>query len=160
MFPSRNPTFGVRALLLLVMCFSLICPHSALATDALASDGPAALTYTWSATIGAAPQPGFADATGIDVGPDGNVYVSDATRNDIQVFTPAGAFIRRFGAAGSGPGEFREIADVAVPGDKVYAADRDNARVQVLSQAGALLGTVDGRQPVPNAASVRLPVRV
>jgi hypothetical protein len=159
MSPVSIPAL-TRTLLLLVALLSLVLPPAALASPVFAPDDPAALSYAWSATIGAEPQPGFAQPTGIDVGPDGNIYISDATRNDVQVFTPAGVFLRKLGSVGSGSGQFRELADIAARGGKLYVADKYNARVQVLSAEGALQATVDGRQPVPNAAQVRLPWRV
>lgn len=157
MSPSRSLTFAVRMVTLLVLSLSLVLPQAA---RAAAPDNPADVAFAWSATLGAAPPPGFANATGIDVGPDGNVYISDATRNDIQVFTPTGAFVRKFGAAGSGAGEFRDAADVAAVGGKVYVADQNNARIQVLTPEGALLALVDGRLPVSGLANPRLTWRV
>lgn len=148
----------IRALVPCLLLLTLLTPQPVLASAA--PDAPGAVSFTWSAIWGDAPQPGFGQATGIDVGPDGNVYISDAVRNDIQVFTPSGELVRRFGSAGSNAGQFREPADVAVRNDKVYVADQGNARIQVLTSAGAPLMQIDGRQPIPGSADVRLPARV
>lgn len=145
-------------MLLSVLLITLILPQPLVAQAA--PDVPEGVSFAWSATWGDAPQAGFGDPTGIDVGPDGNIYISDATRNDVQVFTPSGQPVRRFGSAGSDAGQFREPADVALRGDKLYVADYTNARVQVLTLAGAPLLQIDGRQPLAGAASVRLPVQV
>ncbi len=154
----RHPVVG--RLTLFVLALALVAPPATFAANAASPDVPSDVTFAWAATIGSAPQPGFARPTGIDVGSDGNIYISDATRNDIQGFTPGGAFVRKVGVAGSGPGQFRDPADVAARGDKLYVADRNNARVQVLDSQGALLASVDGRQHIPGSMSVRLPTRV
>ncbi len=148
-----------RVLALCTVLLTLVLPWST-ASQAALTEQATEVSFAWSATWGDVPRPGFGQATGIDFGPDGNVYISDAVRNDIQVFTPAGEPVRGFGSAGSEPGQFREPGDVATRGDKVYVADRSNARVQVLSPGGAPLAQIDGRQPLPGTAASRLPSRV
>ena len=73
------------------------------------------------------PQPAAGTYTGgVDIGPDGNLYVvSDAT-SEIVVMTPDGALVRRWGHAGTGAGAFRPgwALDVAVaPDGTVYVSE-------------------------------------
>ena len=44
--------------------------------------------------------------SGIDIGPDDDVYVADSKRHKILVFDKAGTFLREFGDGGEGPGVF------------------------------------------------------
>jgi DNA-binding beta-propeller fold protein YncE len=71
-------------------------------------------------------------------------FLADAAHNRVLGFGPEGALRARIGAgggdgtAGSGPGEFKGPAAVAVaPGRAVYVADRENNRVVRLSPTGA-----------------------
>jgi hypothetical protein len=86
------------------------------------------------------------------VGPDGNVYVTDAS-DQVAVVSPAGKVLRRWGEPGSGPGEFSFAdpsdvtgnlrAPIAVgPDGKVYVADRGNDRVEVFSSTGQFVRQV------------------
>jgi DNA-binding beta-propeller fold protein YncE len=160
MLPRRALNGATRKLYLLVLSLSLLLFQTSLLPPPAFASPPDNAAFAWSATWGAAPGPGTAKPTGIEVGPDGNIYISDAVRNDIQVFTPAGVFMRKIGAAGSEAGEFRAPADVATRGNRIYVADRDNARVQVLDENGATRMQIDGREPVPGGDAVRLPARV
>ncbi|MEW6219710.1 MAG: 6-bladed beta-propeller [Thermodesulfobacteriota bacterium] len=89
---------------------------------------------------------------GIAVGPAGEVFVADATGNDIQVFTPAGDFLRSFGGTGSGPGQLRGPRNLTFgPDGLLYAADSGNNRVLALypadgSQAFAVTDRVTNPQ--------------
>jgi len=85
---------------------------------------------------------------GIDVHADGRVCVGwnavwcrggpDAW---ISCYTATGSLLRSWGGYGSGDGEFGWVFGVAVaPNGDVYAADRDNDRVQYFTAAGSFLG--------------------
>src|SRR6476659_1067147 len=51
---------------------------------------------------------------GVDVGPNGNVYVADTGNDDVAVFTPTGALWKVFGQRGSkAPGNFDNPRDIA-----------------------------------------------
>ena len=66
------------------------------------------------------------------------VYVADGYGNSrVAVFSYTGQYLREFGEAGSGPGQFRVPHGLAIDkrGD-VYVADRENSRVQVFTAAG------------------------
>jgi hypothetical protein len=59
------------------------------------------------------------------------VYVLDSKNNRVEVLTPDGHFLEKWGERGIGPGEFSEPTAVAVDcsGD-VYVADTNNNRVE------------------------------
>jgi tripartite motif-containing protein 71 len=69
---------------------------------------------------------------GIDVGPDGKVYVADFRNDQVQVFTADGQFIRAFPDAQSSVGKGSSgqdgtgiaATDVEVAGDLVYVTDQ------------------------------------
>ena len=71
------------------------------------------------------------------------VYVADGYGNSrIAVFTYDGRFVRQWGSAGSGPGQFRVPHSITLDArGRVYVADRENARVQVFDASGAHLDT-------------------
>ncbi|HYI99593.1 MAG TPA: hypothetical protein VEX36_07965 [Thermoleophilaceae bacterium] len=79
---------------------------------------------------------------GIAVDPtDGDVYVADVANNRIQQFSADGAFVRAWGVAGSGDGEFSTPASLDVDpttGD-VVVGDRDNGRIQRFTGDGVYL---------------------
>ena len=79
--------------------------------------------------------------TGISVGPDGNVYIPDTHYQRVLVYSPDGKELRRWGSAGTGPGQFIYPTDVAFD-DKghVFVSEYgDNDRIQVFDTAGKYL---------------------
>jgi hypothetical protein len=86
---------------------------------------------------------------GLAIGPDGNLYVTD-TSQAIAVISPAGNVLRRWGKAGTGPGELSfvsfssDLADVHAaiavgPEGRVYVVDNGNRRVQIFSATGTFI---------------------
>jgi hypothetical protein len=49
----------------------------------------------------------------VEEGPDGNIYIYDEKAALIKVFSPEGAFLRKMGGKGQGPGEFQRSDDVS-----------------------------------------------
>ncbi len=79
----------------------------------------------------------FFGPRGIDIGPNGNVYVADTGNNRVQVFDAHGKFLRVFGSAGDGFGQLAEPVGIAVDADgEVYIADTWNHRIQVFHTSG------------------------
>ena len=110
-----------------------------------------ALDSTWDSTT----IPGLSVPAGMDVGPDGNLYVVSAGSHEIIVIDPAGNVVRRWGEEGSGDGQFLfhrtpadpvdAIGSVAVSQDgSVYVADMVNDRVQQFTSEGAFVRAFGG----------------
>jgi len=96
-------------------------------------------------------QPGeFGWPSGVAVGPDGNVYVSDTMNYRVQVFDRDLEFIREFGALGVNPGEFRRPKGIAVDAQGlVYVVDSDFNNFQIFDTEGLPLLHVGSYGPRP-----------
>ena len=98
-------------------------------------------------TIGTLNEPGE-DATHLNqpndvaFAPNGDIFISDGYGNDrVAVFNKDGKFLRAWGKLGIKPGEFSQPHSIAVDSrNRVYVADRNNARVQVFDAQGKQLG--------------------
>ena len=109
----------------------------------ISPDGKLLMTLGKPGVGGAGPDV-FDRPTGVAIGANGDIFVSDGhSRNKsnsarIVKFTKDGKFIKTWGRMGSEPGNFREPHDLYVGGSKgyVYVADRQNNRVQVFDQDG------------------------
>lgn len=91
----------------------------------------------------------FQSPWGIDIGPDGQIFISDHKNQRVQVFTGEGEFVRAFGQPGWGePGQLRGPVGISVgPDGNVYVADAWSNRVQVFSREGEFVRAWNG----PNA---------
>jgi peptidylamidoglycolate lyase len=93
----------------------------------------------------------FNKPTDVAVSNDGSLYVSDGYGNNrIVKLSQEGQFLLEWGTKGTGPGQFDLPHAIAVDAsDKVYVADRSNARIQVFNSGGKYLtewkGTEFGR---------------
>ena len=94
----------------------------------------------------------FNEPWGIDVAPDGNVYVADTWNHRIQWFTPDGTFLGSFGQEGLGEDSysFWGPRDVAVDlQGRVYVVDTGNKRVKVFDENGQYLTQFGGPGYLP-----------
>ena len=103
-----------------------------------------ALDSTWDSTT----IPGLSVPAGMDVGPDGDLYVVSAGSHEIIVIDPAGNVVRRWGEEGSGDGQFLFHAEPGRPGR------RDRGRGRLTGRLG--LRGRHGQRPRPAVDPVRL----
>ncbi len=73
----------------------------------------------------------------------GNFYVSEFGLNDrISKFDRDGKFVKCWGVAGAGPGQFKKIRAMTLgPDDRLYVADAVNHRIQVFTIEGEFVNT-------------------
>lgn len=94
--------------------------------------------------------------SGIAIGPQGWVYVTNAGANDVVVYTPTGHVVATWGGFGSAAGQFNGPSGVAVgPRGTVYVADTLNQRIQAFTPHGRFIGQVAA--PWPTALQVTAP---
>jgi DNA-binding beta-propeller fold protein YncE len=96
--------------------------------------------------------------TGIAVGQDGLIYVTDTWAHRIVVLDPSGKMVREFGSFGDTndaptadqqPGLFFGPRDVAVTTDEIYVADTGNERIQVFGKDGTFRRAFGGHGSGP-----------
>ncbi|EIP98053.1 gluconolactonase [Opitutaceae bacterium TAV1] len=79
----------------------------------------------------------FNKPTDVALAPDGSIYITDGYGNSrVVCLAPDGAFRFAWGKRGSGPGEFRSPHNIVIRDNRVYVADRENARIQVFTLSG------------------------
>jgi uncharacterized protein (TIGR03663 family) len=105
----------------------------------------------------------FCEPWGVTVAPDGNVFVADTWNHRIQVFSPEGEFLGKFGTFGqsgssvsSAPSQFYGPRDVSVDRNgNIYVTDTGNKRIQVFGPDLGYLrsfggpGIIEGRLDEP-----------
>ena len=74
----------------------------------------------------------------------GNVYVADAGRHQVVVFSEAGQYVTHLGGRGVGRGELGEPRGVCVIDEFVYVAENGNSRISVFDMSGRFV-TLFGR---------------
>ncbi|MTI89117.1 MAG: 6-bladed beta-propeller [Balneolaceae bacterium] len=84
----------------------------------------------------------FGDIRSFTTDSKGNIYVADASTQDIRKYNPKGKFISRIGRRGRGPGEFLELSYIFMSENKLYAADPMQFRISVFNLEGELLKTI------------------
>jgi hypothetical protein len=117
-----------------------------------AASGSSAYTLSVSFPGTSAPQyqrtiggPGHAEMypSGLDVGPDGTLYVADTGDDQIQAYASNGTLLWTMGSRGpKAPGRFSNPRDVAVHDGRVYVADTGYRRIQVLDAVDGSVITV------------------
>jgi DNA-binding beta-propeller fold protein YncE len=84
----------------------------------------------------------------------GAVYVSDSDNHRVQVFTPDGGFIAKFGAIGTAPGQFTIPFDLGADADgSLYVTDDGLMRLTKFSRAGIRCGRSTARQTIGSMAT-------
>ena len=84
--------------------------------------------------------PPFNRPTGVALGPDGDMFVSDGYGNArVHRFNAGGELIRSWGEPGTGPGQFSLPHAVCRVDDRLLVADRENDRIQFFDFEGDYL---------------------
>ncbi len=88
---------------------------------------------------------GFCGTTDIAFAPNGHLFISDGYANArVLEYTRGGKKVREWGAAGTGPGQFRIVHSIQIDGSGVvYVSDRENGRVETFDLKGKYLGEWD-----------------
>lgn len=83
---------------------------------------------------------GFVWPTSIARDAEGNLYVSDEHRHDVQVFDAQGSFVRKWGSLGSADGQLNRPSGLAIdPDGNVVVVDHLNHRIQKFTPEGQLV---------------------
>ncbi|HEV7806927.1 MAG TPA: NHL repeat-containing protein [Solirubrobacteraceae bacterium] len=75
----------------------------------------------------------------VAIGPDGSVYVGDQSSSVVQVFDPAGTFVREVGVAGVRPGELGAVGAIAVAADNTLFVAEGTNRIDRFDANGTLV---------------------
>ena len=79
--------------------------------------------------------------SGLAVGPDGGIYVTDSGHDRIKVFDAKGRFLREWGAKGIKPGDLNAAGGITFDSQgRLHEADAANHRVQLFTTQGRFLG--------------------
>lgn len=118
------------------------CDGGALPDVSVADDLPV-LTVAEELRIGSGDDSdrGFCRIVGVEVGPDGRIYVLDGQDQQIRVYDDAGRPLRTVGRRGDGPGEFTQARLFGFKGDTLWVNDAGPMRVTLMSAEGQVLST-------------------
>jgi hypothetical protein len=88
----------------------------------------------------------FNAPTDLEVGPDGDLYVSDGYANArIHRFAPDGTLRMSWGRPGKGPGEFELPHSIMLgPDSLLHVSDRENSRIQRFTLEGEFVSELAG----------------
>lgn len=67
---------------------------------------------------------------------DGNLFVLDAIRDEVLVFSPDGEYLRMVGRQGPGPGEYKNPDYLGLLGDTLLVSDGTDLRVDLFELDG------------------------
>ena len=100
----------------------------------------------------------FRQVTDVTWDSERNIYISDGYINSrVAKYDRDGNWIGSWGEPGTGPGQFNTPhAILADRQDRIYVADRGNARIQVFDTAGRLLRIIRIDVPVPPNAPMAI----
>lgn len=79
--------------------------------------------------------------TGVAMSEDGTIFVSDGYGNRcIHKYTSDGQYVKSWGEAGSGPGQFAVVHNIGFDKlGRLLVCDRENNRIQLFDQEGAFI---------------------
>jgi len=94
-------------------------------------------------TVAGDPELQFGQITGLDVAPDGTVYVLDMQARELRAYDAQGNYVRTFGGPGAGPGELspQALGVFVDPAGDLLAIDLGNQRVNRYHSDGTPAGS-------------------
>ena len=106
-------------------------------------DGALLMTLGKAGVAGDGPDE-FNEPSAVFVAPSGDIFVGDGHGGEsnarIVKFSRDGTFIKTWGAAGTGPGEFETSHALAMDASgRLFVGDRGNSRIQIFDQDGTFL---------------------
>ncbi len=115
-------------------------------------DGKFLLTWGSEAPWGKpAPPEQLLYPSGLAVGPEGDIYVTDSGHDQIKAFDANGKFLRAWGVKGIKPGDLNAAGGIAFDSSgRLHEADAAMHRVQMFTPEGKFLG----EWILPNAAEL------
>lgn len=94
------------------------------------------------------PDVGFSDVSDVVIGEEGLLYVLERAEKEVRVYDEGGALVRRFGGAGSGPGEFESPTRLGLLGDTLWVSDTRQQRLSLFRRDGTFINSYS---PTPSA---------
>ena len=93
----------------------------------------------------------FSKVNGLVVDSKGNIFVGDMGSSSIKKFDKNGKFVKSFGRAGSGPGEYGMLADLCINNDTINVFDPMTNKYVKFNGDGEFIGDkifTDGSKPM------------
>ena len=118
-----------------VLCCALLCASQADAQNAKWTVDAKPVMAIGAAGDGRTAE--FAFVNGVTRLPDGNVMVSDRSDYSMLIVSPTGKIVKRFGRAGSGPGELTNPFFSWACGKQVFIGNNANTSMSVFDADGA-----------------------
>jgi hypothetical protein len=117
------------------------CADSPPTASAPDLDALPTLSYQEDLRVGSREDPelGFSQVGGVQVAPDGNVYVLDRQEREVRVYDQSGTPVRVIGRPGQGPGEFERPIQIGLLHDTLWVRDVANDRISWFDADGRLL---------------------
>lgn len=86
----------------------------------------------------------LANPRGIDVDPDGSIWVGSRGHGVVKHFSSTGVLLGQVGSPGSGDNQLASPADVESDANNVYVADQSTNKIKVFAKNGAFVGAFGG----------------
>ncbi len=95
---------------------------------------------------------------GVSIDSSGNIWAVNMGNDRVEEFNEEGGYLRQFGSAGTGAGQFGEPMDVAFAGGNVYVTDQKNDRIAEFSSTGTFIeafgwGVANGEEKLETCTS-------
>jgi hypothetical protein len=134
-------------LLNLLICCSCSSYRDARAVDTLSAvaheaqpGGPSGIRAVDSVQLAESDSLYIAMPTGLSVGADGRMYISDHSGGQLIEFNPRGGRVRTIAKRGSGPGELESFGETLVTDDQaLVAANYRRLRIELFDSSGAFI---------------------